>query len=55
MELPKNETYRHLVQLIVFKGGLAILDIDTQLNSLKLNGLKDYLTPPILSGKICID
>ena len=48
---------RHLVQLPIAKSGLGILDINTQLNSLKINWIKDYFILPVPYGRIscCID
>ena len=36
---------RHLIQLPIWKGGLGILDIDTQLNSLKIKWIQRLLHP----------
>ena len=37
---------RHLVQLFIWKGGLGVLDIDTQLNSkLKAKNIQKLSTP----------
>ena len=36
---------RHLIQLPIWKGGLGILDIDTQLNSLKIKCIQRLLHP----------
>ena len=40
-----------MVQLPIWKDGPAILDINTQWNSLKINWIRDYLILPMLSGK----
>ena len=39
----KIRTPRHLVELPIWKGGLGTLDIDTQLNSLKIKWIKRFL------------
>ena len=36
---------RHLVQLSIWRGGLDILDIANQLNSLKIKWIKSLLNP----------
>ena len=36
---------RHLVQLFTWKGGIPILDIDNQLNSLKAKWIQRLLNP----------
>ena len=41
----KIHPHRYLIQLSIWKGGLGILDIDTQLNSLKIKWIKRLLHP----------
>ena len=36
---------RHLIQLFTWKGGLDILDVDTQLSSLKTKWIQRPLNP----------
>ena len=36
---------RHLIQLSIWKGGIGILDIDTQSNSLKTKWIQRLLNP----------
>ena len=44
---------RQLIQISIWKEGIGILGIDTQLKSmLNLNEFKDYQTPPKYSQKI---
>ena len=45
LELQKLRPPRHLVQLSTWKGGIGILDIDTQLNSLKTKWIQRLLNP----------
>ena len=45
LELQKLRPPRHLIQLSIWKGGLGILDIDTQLNSLKTKWIQRLLKP----------
>ena len=45
-------TPRHLPQLSIWRCGLGILDMDTQLNSLKTKWIYRLQIPPMLSGKI---
>ena len=41
----KNPSYRRLIKLPIWKGGLGILDIDTQLNSLKIKWVQRLFHP----------
>ena len=45
MEGKKIRPPRHLAQLPISKGGLGILDIDTQLNSLNIKWIQKLLVP----------
>ena len=45
LELQKMRLPRHLVQLSTWKGGLGILDIDTQLNSLETKWIQRLVNP----------
>ena len=45
LELQKMRPPRHLIQLSTWNGGLGILDIDTQLNSLKTKWIQRLLNP----------
>ena len=43
---------RHVAHLSIWKCGLSILDIHTQLNSLEVKGIQIYLIPPMLSRRV---
>ena len=45
LELQKLRLARDLVQLSTWKGGIGILDIDTQLNFLKTKWIQRLLNP----------
>ena len=45
LELQKMRPPKHLIQLSTWNGGLGILDIDTQLNSLKTKWIQRLLNP----------
>ena len=45
LERKKIRPPRHLAQLSIWIGGLGILDIDTQLNSLKIKLIQRLLNP----------
>ena len=41
----KIRPHRHLAQILIWKVGLGILDIETQLNFLKINRFQKLLNP----------
>ena len=45
LELQKMRPLRHLIQLSTWNGGLGILDVDSQLNSLKTKWIQRLLNP----------
>ena len=44
-EKKKKQSPRHLVQLSIWTSGVDILDIETQLNSLKMKRIQRLLNP----------
>ena len=57
LELQKMRPPKHLIQLSTWNGGLGILDIDFQLNSLKAKWIQRLLnlTNALWKVSCCID